>query len=276
MTVTAVERCLSLIEALAGEPEPVELVELARRVGVPNSAAHRTLSTLVARGWVEQDPTTQHYALSLRLSALAFRTLEARAVPDIVQTVLNKLARTTKEYCRLAVVEGEDLVWVARAQGATVGLRYEPDMGDELVLHATANGKAWLATLPENEALRLVYARGFDSPRAVGPQATRDVDELRRHLAETRAQGYATAIEEAEAGTAAVAVAFYGDQRDGAPAAGTISVAGPLTRIRPERFAELQEALHDAAKEVTALWSLRRRQRGVRAAPPQSAEPLFA
>lgn len=263
MTVTAVERCLSLVEALAGEPEPVELVELARRVGLPNSAAHRTLSTLVARGWVIQDAASQNYSLSLRLSVLAFRDLEARAVPDIVQTVLNRLAVRTQEYCRLAIVEGDDLVWVARAQGATVGLRYEPDMGHELVLHATANGKAWLSTMPENEALRLVYARGFEAVRPLGPKATRDIDELRRDLAETRERGYATAIEEAEAGTAAIAVAFYGDETERAKVAGTISVAGPTVRIVPERFEELSEALRDAAREITALWPLRNRQRTV-------------
>ena len=98
MTVTAVERCLSLVEALAGEPEPVELVELAKRVGLPNSATHRTLATLVARGWVVQEPASQNYLLSLRLCTLAFRDLETRAVPDIVQSVLSGLAKRTREY----------------------------------------------------------------------------------------------------------------------------------------------------------------------------------
>ncbi len=273
MTVIAIERCLHLVEALAGESEPVELIELARRVGLPNSAAHRTLATLVTCGWVVQDPASQNYALSLRLCTLAFRNLEARAVSDIVQTVLNRLAQRTKEYCRLAIVEGDDLVWVARAQGATGGLRYDPDMGLELVLHATANGKAWLATLPENEALRIVCTRGFDAVRPLGPMAARSVDELRHNLAETRSRGYAVAIEEAEVGTAAVAVPFFSDESEDAPAAGTISVAGPLVRIVPERFDELSRELHAAADEITVLWPLRTRQRGT---VTGTASPNFA
>ncbi len=266
MTIAAVERCLSVVEALAGAPQPVELVELARRIGAPNSATHRTLSTLIAQGWVVQDTASQNYSLSLRLCTLAFRDLEARAVPDIVQNVLDALARRTGEYCRLALVEGDDLLWVARAQGATGGLRYDPDMGHELVLHATANGKAWLATLPENEALRIVCARGFDTRRPLGPRAAGNVDEVRRHLAETRARGYATAIEEAEAGTAALAVPFFAGATGEAPAAGTVSVAGPLVRIGPERFDELSNALRAAAREVGLLWPLRNRQRGARLA----------
>lgn len=262
MTVNAVERCLAIVEALSGEAEPLDLTEIARRVGVPVSAGHRILATLMARGWVVQDPVSQHYALSLRLSTLAFRNLDARAVPDVVQAVLDRLARRTSEYCRLAIVEGEDLVWVARAQGATAGLRYDPDMGQEIVLHATANGKAWLATLPEDEALRIVCARGFAARRPLGAHAVTGVDAFRRHLAETRVRGYATAVDEAEAGTAAVAVAFFAGDRPDAPVAGTISVAGPLLRIAPERYDDLSRELHAAAREVAAIWPLRVRQRG--------------
>lgn len=274
MTVNAVERCLAIIETLSGEADPVDLTDIARRVGVPVSAVHRTLATLMARGWVVQDPVSQNYALSLRLSTLAFRNLDARAVPDVVQAVLDRLARRTQEYCRLAIVEGEDLVWVARAQGATAGLRYDPDMGQEIVLHATANGKAWLSTLPEEEALRIVCARGFAARRPLGARAAAGVDAFRRHLAETRTRGYATAVDEAEAGTAALAVPFFASERDDAPVAGTISIAGPLLRITPGRYGDLSRELHAAAAEVAAIWPLRIRQRRVApAAPPASEHP---
>ena len=71
-------------------------------------------------------------------------------------------------------------------------------MGREVVLHATATGKAWLATLPEDEALRLVVARGFPVPRHADPGTfgkgvVRTIDELRAHLRETRRRGYALA-----------------------------------------------------------------------------------
>ena len=277
MTINAIARCLAIVETLAGEAEPLDLTEIARRVELPVSAGHRILATLMARGWVVQDPSSQNYALSLRLSTLAFHNLDARAVPDVVQAVLDRLARRTQEYCRLAIVEGEDLVWVARAQGATAGLRYDPDMGQEIVLHATANGKAWLSTLPEDEALRIVCARGFKARRPLGSHAATGVDAFRRHLADTRSRGYATAVDEAEAGTAALAVPFFAGERADAPVAGTISIAGPLLRITPERYGDLSRELHAAAGEIAAIWPLRIRQRGVapavRALADQTAVP---
>lgn len=263
MTVAAVTRCLDLLEVLAGEREPVELSELAARLDVPPSAAHRLVTTLADHGWVTQDPSSQKYALSLRMSTLAFRNLDGRNVPDVVQAVLDRLAAETREYCRLAILEGQDLVWVARAQGAVTGLRYDPDMGQEIVLHATANGKAWLATLPEEEALSIVYSRGFKANRELGPNSARTIDELRNRLEDTRRQGFGTSVEEAEAGTAALAVPFRAGPEETDPVAGTISIAGPLLRIQKERWDELAEALHRAAEEISQIWPLRMRQRGV-------------
>lgn len=263
MTVTAVSRCLTLLEFLAGKSEPVEISELAGVLDMPVSAVHRLLATLIGHGWVLQDASSQRYALSLRMSTLAFRNLDARMIPDVVQTILERLAVETREYCRLALVEGQDLVWIARAQGAVNGLKYDPDMGQEITLHATANGKAWLATLPEEEALGIAYSKGFGAGRNLGPNSARNVDELRVRLAETRKRGFATSLEEAEAGTAAIAVPFRAGPDSDARVAGTISVAGPLVRITPERWEELAGALHRAAAELAEVWSLRSRQRHV-------------
>ena len=261
VTVAAVSRCLSMLEVLAGERAPIEVSELAARLDIAPSAAHRLLTTLLEHGWVVQDSTSQNYALSLRMSTLAFRNLDGRNVPDVVQSALNKLAKATQEYCRLAILEGEDLVWVARAQGAVSGLRYDPDMGQEIVLHATANGKAWLATLPEEQALSIVYSRGFTANRALGPNSARSVDDLRTRLAETRNQGFGVSEEEAEAGTSALAVTFRSGSDAAAPVAGTISIAGPSVRIRPDRWADLVAELRTASEEISALWPLRMRQR---------------
>ncbi len=281
MSATAVDRCLSIVEALADESAGVSLVDLAARLEMPNSAIHRTLATLAARGYVRQDPATQAYALTLRLATLGFRLLGARHLPDAGQLVLQRLAEETGEYCRLAVVDGAGLTWIARAQGSTQGLRYEPPMGGEVVLHATATGKAWLATLSEDDALRIVVARGFPvppqaDPATFGKGVVRTIDELRAHLRETRRRGYAVAIEEGEPGTVAMAAAFRASENPAAPVAGTVSVAGPLIRMGPARRDKLSPLLLAAAKDVAVLWPLRQHQTGLpriaaaRGVPPKA------
>lgn len=273
MQIPNVERSLQILETLAAVPEGLALSELARRIDVPKSAAHRLLQALASRGYVHQDPVTQNYAMSLKLAVLGFTFLHARHLPDIAQEALDRLARQSGEYCRLAVLEGDNLVWVARAQGATQGLRYDPPMGGAVVLHATATGKAWLATLPEEDALRIVCARGFSTPPGFGKRAVKSVDELRAHLRETRRRGFGLAVEEGEPGTVAVAVVFRAHAGADAPVAGTVSIAGPLTRLPDARVEELVPLLRAAADEITQLWPLQKRQRDAAPAhPPRSAE----
>jgi IclR family acetate operon transcriptional repressor len=274
VTIAAVERALKVLEALAGEPDGVDLSLLAERLDLPFSATHRLLASLAERGFVSQDGQSGAYALTLKLSQLAFRDLDQRGLPDAGQIVLDRLARETREYCRLAVVEGENLVWIARAQGATAGLRYEPPMGTGIVLHATATGKAWLACLPEAQALRIVCARGFAADGRTGPNALGDVDALRAHLAATRdAGGIALAVEEGEIGTVAMATTFRAGPDADAPVAGTLSVAGPLARMQEERRGTITEALRQAAREMAEIWPLRRRQTGKLQVPPANGQP---
>lgn len=265
MQIANVDRCLSLIEALADAPVGLPLGALAERLQLPKSAAHRLLRTLAGRGYVEQDPASLNYGLSLKVATLGFRYLDARRLPDVTQEALDALARATGEYCRLAIVAGEGLAWIARAQGATHGLRYDPPMGRDVVLHATATGKAWLATLPEQEALRIVCARGFDTPTGFGAHAIRNVDELRLHLETTRRHGYAIAIEEGEPGTVAIAAVFRTYDLPSAPVAGTVSIAGPRVRLGDARIAALAPLLLDATREIARRWPLRGRQQAARA-----------
>ncbi|NDP43326.1 MAG: helix-turn-helix domain-containing protein, partial [Aromatoleum sp.] len=168
MSVSNVDRSLDVLEALAQRAEGASLRVLAEALDLPKSAVHRLLHTLAERGYVVQNAETQFYGLSLKLALLGFRFLDTRHLPDAAQSVLDRLAADSAEYCRIAVVADCGLTWVACAQGATAGLRYEPPMGREVVLHATATGKAWLATLPEEEALALVYRRGFAVPPGFG------------------------------------------------------------------------------------------------------------
>jgi DNA-binding IclR family transcriptional regulator len=256
LQVANVDRSLRMLETLAAAPAGLSLGTLAGRLGMPKSATHRLLRTLAARGYVYQDAQSQDYCLSLKLALLGFRFLDARRLPELLQGALDRLAQASGEYCRIAVVEGESLSWIARAQGAPPGLRYDPPMGGDVVLHATATGKAWLATLPDEVALRIVAARGFGTPPGFGRRAVKTPAALARQLAQTRRRGYAVAVEEGEPGIVALAKAFHAGDDPAAPAAGTVSIAGPRTRLGPERVAALAPLLDHAVAEIAALWPL--------------------
>ncbi|MDU2875045.1 MAG: IclR family transcriptional regulator, partial [Pseudomonas aeruginosa] len=156
MAGSLIERALGLLELLASDARGLPLQQLADRLDIPKSAAHRMLAELIRLGYVRQDDDTSRYRLSTRLAALGFRFLASSGVVDLVQPVLDGLARETGELVRLGVIEGDRQTWIAKSQGATSGLRYDPDMGREAPLFYTASGHAWLASLSDKAALALV------------------------------------------------------------------------------------------------------------------------
>ena len=251
-----VERTLDILTLLADHPHGLPVSDVSRRLDLPKSAVHRLLSILVARGLVVQDEYSQRYRMTVKLAAIGFRFLAASGITEICQPSLDRLAARTGELIRLALVEGNALIWIARAQGALSGLRYDPDMGQTVVLHATATGKAWLATLDEAQAVALVKARGFVVPARFGQPIVRDEASLVAELALTRERGYGTSVEEGEPGTCAVSYAIFDPQTR--RAIGTVSLAGPVARLPLARFAAIAPDLRATATEIADLWPSRK------------------
>ena len=253
------ERCLSIIELLAREAGTLPLRDIAEALELPKSGAHRLLATLVDLGWAAQDPHTGHYRLTMRLAIVGQQFFAATGIPDVCQPLLNRLASQTRDFVRLAVVDGFSLVWVADAQGATRGLLYYPSLTTNTVpLYVTASGKAWLATLDPKRAMQNVIANGeFRDADRYGPNAIRSMKALLRELKATERRGYGLAFNEAEPGVTAVAAAVR--PSPASPALGTVSVAGPSVRMTPQRAHELAPLVIDTALELSSLWPLRLR-----------------
>lgn len=246
---------LGALAFLAEAGRGARVTDLAERLEAPKSSVQRLLHQLIDEGWVEQDSETEQYRLTFRVAALGQRYLQAVGMADATEAILSALARRTRELARLTIVDRDRLVWIGSAQGAPAGLMYQPAMGERIVSHATANGKAWLATLGDAQVEAIVAREGLGSrgtSATVGPKAHRTLAALRRDLAHIRSRGYATADEEAEPGVAAVAVAVR-DPSTGRTI-GTTSVAGPLVRMPGKRLADLAHDVGLAATELAQVW----------------------
>src|SRR5689334_20379856 len=246
---TQLERGLAVLEHLATRPDGDALSDIAAALSMPLSAAHRVLSDLTRSGYVRQLRHQGNYGLTIKLVALGLNHLAASGIVDIAQPVLDRLAAESAELVRLAVVDGEELVFVAKAQGATRGLRYDPDMGLSVRLSCSAAGHAWLSTLDDEEALRLVARQGFGSPSAYGPKAPTTVKALLAFVHAARKRGYATINEVFAPAMSAMAapVVVRG------AAIGVVTIAGPAVRLDDARMKRLGGALVETARELAGL-----------------------
>lgn len=252
------ERTLGLLECLTENPEGLPLGLIAEKLNMPASAAHRLLTELAQRGYVRQTRDQGDYVLTTKLVAMVLNYMGAAGIVDFAQPVLDRLALAAGEFVRLAVVDGERLTWVGRAQGARRGLRYDPDIDGSARLSCTASGHAWLMTMSDEAALALVARQGFGSTEDYGPNAPTTALRLLTLLAEARKRGYSVTADSFAPGLSSMAVPVR--RPDEAPV-GVLSIAGPSVRMAPARIADLAPLLHDAAREI-ALASV--------------ASPLFA
>lgn len=242
------DRAFRVLEHLAVHPEGVPVSSLAAELDIPLSATHRLLTELIQIGYVRQSPDHGLYQLTIRLVSLGLGYLSSTGVVDIAQPLLEELARETGELVRLAVVDGNDLTFVAKAQGATRGLRYDADMGLSVALSCSAAGHAWLSTMSDEDALALVFAQGFGSVAEYGPEAPQTVEALLACLHEARERGYSTITGMFAPGMTAMAAPVR--RRDG-QVIGVVTVAGPEIRLSEPRMHALAPNLLRIAGEIS-------------------------
>lgn len=249
MPSVALDRALEIVELLASHPAGLPLHAIQSALAIPKSAAHRMLAALAARGYVRQDEPTARYLLTTKLVSLGFRYLAIAGIVDVVQPTLDRLAEQTGELVRLGVVDGDRQTWVAKAQGARGGLRYDADMGAEAPLASTATGHAWLACLTDEQAIALVLRQGFGDAAALGPNAPRTIQAVQKRLRLARERGYAWVVDSSAPGTAAMAAVIRHPVTQGV--VGTVSVAGPSVRLTEARMHALAPTMLAAAAELS-------------------------
>jgi IclR family acetate operon transcriptional repressor len=109
------------------------------------------------------------------------------------------------------------------------------------VLHATAAGRAWLTTVDEDEAVRIVQKKGFSIPTRFNRSIVTDERSLRAELRASRERGYGLANEEGEAGMVAMACPIFVPLEKKTRAVGTVSIAGPMVRMTSKRIIQISK-----------------------------------
>lgn len=242
-------RSFSALELLAAHPEGCSLSFMSKQIDMPLSATHRLLTSLCECGYVRQARGHGDYVLTIKLVSLGLNFLSNSGVVDVAQPLLDRLAHESGELVRLAVVDGDTLTFVAKSQGATRGLRYDPDMGLSVTLSCSAAGHALLSTLSDEKALEWVARQGFGKPEDFGPKAPTTINAVLAYVRAARKRGFSMIVEVFAPGMAAMAAPVRG--RDGV-AIGVITIAGPLVRLTEDRMLALGGRLIEIANDVAA------------------------
>jgi len=240
--VQSVDRAVAILEILARDGE-AGVTEVARELGVHKSTASRLLAALDRRELVSQDTARGRFRLGVGLVRLAGAAGRSLDVVQESRPVCRALARQVGETVNLAILSGRDALYLDQVAGPAA-LSPHNWAGQRIPLHATSDGKVLLAYLSQAE-----LARCLTPPlRRFTDRTITTLDELSPVLAEVRQRGFATAVDELEAGLTAIAAPVRNEE---GRVVASISASGPSFRIPADRIGQVAESVRRAAAEVS-------------------------
>jgi len=198
--VQSLVRGLSVIRAFDADHPRMSLTEIATATSLTRATARRFLLTLVEIGYVQTDG--RQFSLTPRVLELGYSYLSALSLPEIAQPHLDELSRNTGESCSLSVLNGLDIVYIARVAARRI-MSVSISVGTRLPAYTTSMGRVLLAALvPDALAYHLDQVR-FE---ARTPHTLRDRASLVANLDRVRADGYSLIDQELELGLRSIAV----------------------------------------------------------------------
>ena len=235
----AADRAAQLLACVIACEHPVSVTELARATALPKSTVSRLLGVLAAHGLVGQDEPRGLLRPGPAILACAHRGLFERTLAELAQPSLDALAQASGETVNLAVPGVGGVEHLAQVDGRHF-LATGQWIGRRVDYHCSAVGKVFLA--------HAVAALPAGQLAAAGPAAITDRDELAAELRSVRRSGHATAIDELEAGLAAVAAPVFGS---GAEVVAALAISGPTLRLGPVEIARLVPTLEREARRLS-------------------------
>ncbi|GHF26009.1 IclR family transcriptional regulator [Streptomyces mashuensis] len=238
--VQSLERAFDLLERMADAGGEVGLSELAASSGLPLPTIHRLMRTLVACGYVRQQPN-RRYALGPRLIRLGESS--ARLLGTWARPHLARLVEETGETANMALLDGDEVVYVAQVPSRH-SVRMFTEVGRRVLPHTTGVGKALLAQSPDDEVRALLGRTGM--PAATEKTITTPEGFL-TELAQVRANGFAVDDNEQEIGVRCLAVPV-----PDSPTSAAISISGPAGRLTEEATERIVPLLQEVAADLSA------------------------
>lgn len=223
----SVAKALDMLDLLGQAEAGLRLKDIAERLDLPESTAHRLLASLAARDFVRQQEDHGTYTLGWQIAVLA-RALgsEARLAQEM-RPYLEELTRRLGQTINLGVL-GNDAVVYLDCQIPSQSMALYTAPGATIPVHASAMGKVLLAWMPAEEREALL-ARLPLAP--ITPHTLASRDALRDVLAGIRDRGFAFDLGEFKPDVSCLAAPVLNDR---GRAVAAVSMTAPATSLPPD------------------------------------------
>jgi IclR family acetate operon transcriptional repressor len=242
--VQSLTRGLSILEALGRAEGGLTLTDIAHRVTLAPSTAHRLLSTLEKMGYVYQAGDLGLWYVGLQAFAVGTTFLSNRDFVAQSHPYMRRLMEQSGETANLGILDGTEAVFIDQVQCREM-MRTIVKLGSRVPLHASGVGKAIFASLPDEQIDAILKVKGL--PRITDNTIT-SPETMWATVRVIRQRGWSFDDEEHAVGTRCVASPIYDEH---AEVLGAISLAGPSSRLPDPRIKQLGPLVAHTAEEIT-------------------------
>lgn len=242
--VQSLARALNLMNALTTEDQGLNLTDLAQKVGLAPSTAHRLLTTLQEMRYVRYDNERGAWMIGVQAFVVGNAFARSRDVIAMSRPHMRQLMEESGETVNLAVEDQGEAIYMSQVECRQM-MRAIAKPGGRVMLHCSGVGKALLSAMDPNEVAKVLQRHGL--PKST--EYTLDTPaRLREDLERARAQGFAFDDQENAIGLRCVAAPVFDEL--GRPLA-ALSLSGPMARITDKRVPLLGNMVIHFAKEIT-------------------------
>ena len=248
--IHSVGKAMALLDLLLKHCRPLSLAELTELSGYPKSTVYTLLSSMRAYSYIEQKPDGKYY-LGVRLYECGRAVSAQWDVSDVARPYLERLAELTRASAVISYMGNGHILHLEQFAGRG-GVQILSEVGTRLPLHATAQGKLYLSTLKDADALALLNAQGLPS---FTPHTLASSEAVLAHLALIRQNGYAIENGEYKIGLRAVCAPVF--DRDGVRRY-AVGVTGLFRHVNSSEFEAAIAATVETAQQLSAALGYRR------------------
>ncbi len=240
-TIQSVDRAIEILRCFE-KNEELGVTEIGKMVDLHKSTAFNLISTLEKAGLLAKDEGASKYKLGSELFRLG--TFVNSNLRKMCRPYLEKLVAEYSETVNLVARNGDMVIYLEKIESPH-SMRISTDEGSKLPLHSTAVGKSIMATLPEEEILKVIGEIEFCK---FTENTISGADELLIQIRDIKGKGYAEDIQEYEIGLTCVAASIKDHT---GVASYAISVSGPHSRMTEEVREKIGKTLVEYTSELS-------------------------
>ncbi|WP_136415308.1 MULTISPECIES: IclR family transcriptional regulator C-terminal domain-containing protein [Oxalobacteraceae] len=243
--MTSLARGLAVIRAFSDQRRSLTIAQISHKTGIPRAAVRRCLHTLKQLGYADSD--SNNFSLKPKVLTLGYSYLSSTPLTVSALPYLNQISRALNESCSLAVLDENEVLYVARSATSRI-MSVALNTGSRLPAYCTSLGRVMLAHMPA-DALDAYLAKV--ELKAYTHRTVVSAERLKEILEGVRENGYVIVEEELEVGLRSIAVPVRGASGNVVAA---LNVGAQATRVTSKQMKEqFLPVLLRGAQELAVL-----------------------